>query len=102
MPSLVTFPLPRPVLATLLMLAGPSALLLTACGGGGTTDRASAEAANVAAGTACVSTDSTPVGLAVLGYSTTAVECRRHRFRGARGRLQGDARGGALVLLQQR
>ena len=72
MPSLVTFPLPRPVLATLLMLAGPSALLLTACGGGGTTDRASAEAANVAAGPACVSTDSTPVGLAVLDYITTA------------------------------
>ncbi|MEY4956910.1 MAG: hypothetical protein RL409_1167, partial [Gemmatimonadota bacterium] len=62
----------RPVLATLLTVAGPSLLLLAACGGGATADRAKAEEAKLAAGPSCVSTDTTPVGLAVLDFITKA------------------------------
>lgn len=75
---------PRPVLATLLTAAGPALLLLAACGGGTTADRAKAAEATVAAGPTCVSTDTTPVGLAVLDFITKA-EPLPKRFLSAAG-----------------
>ena len=74
----------RPVLATLLTVAGPSLLLLAACGGGATADRAKAEEAKLAAGPSCVSTDTTPVGLPVLDFITKAVPLPK-RFLSAAG-----------------
>jgi hypothetical protein len=74
----------RPLLATLLTAAGPSLLLLAACGGGATADRAKAEDAKLAAGPSCVSTDTTPVGLAVLDFITKA-EPLPKRFLSAAG-----------------
>ena len=74
----------RPLLAMLLTAAGPSLLLLAACGDGETADRAKAAAATVAAGPACVSTDTTPVGLAVLDFITKAVPLPK-RFLSAAG-----------------
>ena len=75
---------PRPLLATLLTAAGPGLLLLAACGGGATADRGTAADAKVAAGPSCVSTDTTPVGLAVLDFITTAAPLPK-RFLSAAG-----------------
>lgn len=74
----------RPVLATLLTAAGPIVLLLAACGGGAAADREKAAEAKVAAGPTCVSTDTTPVGLAVLDFITKA-EPLPKRFLSAAG-----------------
>ncbi|WP_373058730.1 hypothetical protein [Gemmatimonas sp.] len=74
----------RPFLATLMIAAGPGLLLLSACGSGATADRAKADSAKPAAGPSCVSTDSTPVGLAVLDFITKA-EPLPKRFLSAAG-----------------
>jgi len=74
----------RLMLAMLLTAAGPGLLLLAACGGGATADRAKADSAKMAAGPSCVSTDTTPVGLAVLDFITKA-EPLPKRFLSAAG-----------------
>ncbi|MFY7922567.1 MAG: hypothetical protein ACOVSI_09145 [Gemmatimonas sp.] len=62
----------RPILAASPTLTIPLALLFAACGDA-TPKNASASADHEAApGSACVSLDTTPVGLAVLDYITTA------------------------------
>lgn len=74
---------PRPMLATLLTVTGPSLLLLAACGDGKSAARAASDSA-VAAGPSCVSRDSTPVGLAVLDFVTKS-EPLPKRFLSAAG-----------------
>lgn len=87
----------RPLLATLLTAAGPSLLLLAACGGGASADRAKAAEATVAAGPSCVSTDTTPVGLAVLDFITKA-EPLPKRFLSAAGTDSAVPEDGFKVL----
>ena len=74
----------RSILATLLTAGGPILLLLAACGGGDIAERAKTAGAMVAAGPSCVSTDTTPVGLAVLDFITKA-EPLPKRFLSAAG-----------------
>lgn len=64
---------PRPYLAAALTTAVPFTLFLAACGGGDAPKGASADTAVVATGPTCVSVDTTPVGLAVRAFITTAV-----------------------------
>lgn len=87
----------RPVLATLLTAAGPGLLLLAACGGGEAADRAKAADAKVAAGPTCVSTDTTPVGLAVLDFIMKA-EPLPKRFLSAAGTDSAVPEDGFKVL----
>ena len=75
---------PRPLLAIVLSAAGPSLLFLAACGGDESAERAKAAEALAAAGPSCVSTDSTPVGLAILDFITKA-EPLPKRFLSAAG-----------------
>jgi hypothetical protein len=87
----------RPVLATPLTAIGPGLLLLVACGGGASADRAKAADAKVAAGPSCVSTDTTPVGLAVLDFITKA-EPLPKRFLSAAGTDSAVPADGFTVL----
>ena len=75
---------PRPLLAMMLSAAGPGLLLLAACSGDESAERAKAAEALAAAGPSCVSTDSTPVGLAILDFITKA-EPLPKRFLSAAG-----------------
>ena len=75
---------PRPLLAIMLSAAGPGLLVMVACGGDESAERAKAAEALAAAGPSCVSTDSTPVGLAILDFITKA-EPLPKRFLSAAG-----------------
>jgi hypothetical protein len=74
----------RHSVATLLTASGPALFLLAACGGGATAERARVADSVAAAGPSCVSTDTTPVGLAVLDFITTAQPLPK-RFLSAAG-----------------
>ncbi|MFO0094327.1 MAG: hypothetical protein ACK54K_08480 [Gemmatimonadaceae bacterium] len=63
---------PRPFLAAMLTGLVPLTVLVAACGDGATTRKAAADTAALAAGPQCVSPDTTPVGLAVRAFITTA------------------------------
>lgn len=68
----------------MLSAAGPGLLVMVACGGDESAERAKAAEALAAAGPSCVSTDSTPVGLAILDFITKA-EPLPKRFLSAAG-----------------
>lgn len=70
--------------ATLLTASGPALFLVAACAGGTPADRASLADSAAAAGPSCVSPDTTPVGLAVLDFITTAQPLPK-RFLSAAG-----------------
>jgi hypothetical protein len=63
---------PRPLLATLLTLVMPFTLLAAACGGDPSSKRSAGGNNQAATGPACSTVDTTPVGLAVREYITTA------------------------------
>lgn len=63
---------PRPLLAASLTCAVPAALFIAACGGETASKNDSSGNKQAATGPACTSVDTTPVGLAVLDYITTA------------------------------
>ncbi len=63
---------PRPLLAVSLTWAVPAALFIAACGGDAASNDDSSGNKQAATGPTCTSMDTTPVGLAVLDYITTA------------------------------
>lgn len=63
---------PRPLLAASLTWAVPAALFVAACGGDAASDDDLSGNKQATIGPTCTSVDTTPVGLAVLDYITTA------------------------------
>lgn len=62
----------RPLLAVALTWAVPAALLMAACGGDAASTDDTSGNKQAATGPTCTSVDTTPIGLAVLDYITTA------------------------------